>query len=543
MKDRIKKCLVAIGFFFCFALLTWNMVLASYPAPVFKAAGVYAEGQGTYFWAFLTGPSPEDVASFTVTGPSGTFNLATVLSYRQLGVLYYRGEGSILGDGSYTFLVTDGLGRTASVTKEFAYDGTVPQIDPSTMSPKNGAYVGTTCPTLSFDSVTGHDVYYQVVIEDSYSKAIWFSSPHTQNTSYTVPQGLLQPNTPYWWEVRVWDKATDAQNRTVSDRRYFYTGTRGLPDITSNNVLTFPSGGDIGNWFGVRNVGIANWDIDYLRVIGPDSTVYDLDQIESRFYMPAVYLNTTYASTPIPDGTYRFEIQDDEGNTATAVKTYAYNPVPAVSEASRTPADNAYLDTNRPTFSWSAVEGGGPYYYLLRIHDYNQRIKWYTSDPITETSFTLPEGVNLPGGSSYKWQVLVWDAAENNLNPSAQRTFTVSASAPTVTTDPASSVSTTVATLNGKVNPNGAAGMTYYFEYGPDSDYGSSTPVQSLDSGASDVSVSADITDLTTCTTYHYRIVGTNYSGTSYGDDVTFPTSGCLGSSGGCFIGSARWGH
>ncbi len=542
MRDRINIYLVVVALLSCFALLTWNMALASYPAPVFKAAGVYAEGQGTYFWAFLTGPSPEDVASFTVTGPSGTFNLATVLSYRQLGVLYYRGEESILGDGSYTFLVTDGLGRTASVAKEFAYDGTVPQIDPSTMSPKNGAYVETTCPTLSFGPVTGYDVYYQVVIEDSYSKAIWYSSPHTQNTSYTVPQGLLQPNTPYWWEVRVWDKATDAQNRTVSNRRYFFTGTRGLPDITSNNVLTFPSGGDIGNWFGVRNVGIANWDIDYLRVIGPDSTVYDLDQIETRFYMPAVYLNTTYASTPIPDGTYRFEIQDDEGNTATAVKTYAYNPVPAVSEASRSPADNAYLDTNRPTFSWSAVEGGGPYYYLLRIHDYNQRIKWYTSDPLTETSFTLPEGIDLPGGSSYKWQVLVWDAAENNLNPSAQRTFTVSASAPTVTTDPASSVSTTVATLNGKVNPNGAS-MTYYFEYGPDSDYGSSTPVQSLDSGAGDVSVSADITDLTTCTTYHYRIVGTNYSGTSYGDDVTFPTSGCLGSSGGCFIGSARWGH
>jgi len=100
-------------------------------------------------------------------------------------------------------------------------------------------------------------------------------------------------------------------------------------------------------------------------------------------------------------------------------------------------------------------------------------------------------------------------------------------------------VSTTVATLNGKVNPSGA-GMTYYFEYGPDADYGSSTPAQSLDYGASDVSVSADITDLTTCTTYYYRIVGTNYSGTSYGDAVTFLTSGCRGSSGGCFIGSVH---
>ena len=539
MRDRIKKYLVAVGLLSCFALLTWSVALASYPAPVFKAVGVYAEGSGTTFWAFLTGPSPEDVASFTVTGPSGTFNLETLLSYRQLGILYFHREVSILGDGSYTFLVTDGLGRTASVTKEFAYDSTVPQIDPSTMSPKTGAYVGTTSPTLSFDPVTGSDVYYQVVIEDSYSRAIWYSSPHTQNTSYTVPQGLLQPNTPYLWEVRVWDKAADAQNRTVSIPRYFFTGTRGLPDITNNYILSFRSGGNIGNWLGVANIGIANWDIDYLRVIGPDSTVYDLAEVEARFYTPVLYFETTYTSTPIPDGTYRFEIQDDEGNTATATQTYAYNPVPAVSEESRSPADNAYLDTNRPTFSWSPVEGAGTYYYQLRIHDYDQRIKWYTSEQSTETSVTIPEGVNLPSGSSYKWQVLVWDTSGNNLSLSSLRTFTVSASAPTVTTDPASSVTTTSATLNGTVNPNGAS-MTYYFEYGPTTDYGSSTPVQSLGSGASDVSVSAIITDLSNG---HYRIVGINYSGTSYGDDITFWVTGGSGSSGGCFINSASWNH
>ena len=122
MRDRIKKYLVEVGLLSCFALLTWSVALASYPAPVFKAVGVYSEESGTNFWAFITGPSPEDVASFTVTGPSGTFNLQTSLSFRQLGLLYFHGEGSILEDGSYTFLVTDGLGRTASVVKDFAYD-------------------------------------------------------------------------------------------------------------------------------------------------------------------------------------------------------------------------------------------------------------------------------------------------------------------------------------------------------------------------------------------------------------------------------------
>ena len=286
----------------------------------------------------------------------------------------------------------------------------------------------------------------------------------------------------------------------------------------------------------MANIGIANWDIDYLQVTGPDSTVYDLAGVEARFYTPVLYFDTTYTSTPIPDGTYSFEIQDDEGNTATATQTYAYNPVPAVSEESRSPADNAYFDTSRPTFSWSPVEGAGTYYYQLRIHDYNQRIKWYTSERSTETSVTIPEGVNLPSGSSYNWQVLVWDTSGNNLNLSSLRTFTVSASAPTVTTDPASPVTTTSVTLNGTVNPNGAS-MTYYFEYGPSSDYGFSTPVQSLGSGTDDVSVSAIITDLVNG---YYRIVGTNYSGTNYGDNVIFQGRGSGGSSGGCFINSLR---
>lgn len=423
MRDRTRKYLVAIGLFSCFMLSSWRVTLASYPAPLFKALGVFSEGSGTYFWAFLTGPSPEDVASFTVTGPSGTFNLQASLSFRQLGLLYSYREGSILEDGSYTFLVTDGLGRTASVAKDFAYDGTVLQIDPSTMSPENRAYVGTTNPTLSFDPVTGSDVYYQVFVEDYTSRAVWYRSPLTQNTSFTVPQGLLQPNTPYWWDVRVWDKATDAQNRTVSGRQYFFTGTKSLPDITNNYVLAFPSAGNIRNWLAVVDIAIAGWDIDYLRVTGPDSTVYNLSQVEPRFYMPALYLDTTSTSTPIPDGTYRFEFQDNEGNTATATQAYAYNPVPAVSEELRSPTDNAYLDTNRPTFSWSPVVGAGTYYYQLRIHDYDQRIKWYSSERSTETSVTIPEGVNLPWGSSYKWQVLVRDAAENNLNVSSLQTY------------------------------------------------------------------------------------------------------------------------
>ena len=41
------------------------------------------------------------------------------------------------------------------------------------MVPEDGAYVGTTTPTLSFDPVAGAPYYYQIMIWDYDFKAIW----------------------------------------------------------------------------------------------------------------------------------------------------------------------------------------------------------------------------------------------------------------------------------------------------------------------------------------------------------------------------------
>jgi hypothetical protein len=99
-----------------------------------------------------------------------------------------------------------------------------------------------------------------------------------------------------------------------------------------------------------------------------------------------------------------------------------------------------------------------------------------------------------------------------------------SVSKPTVTTGTATKVASTLATINGTVNPNGSA-TTYYFEYGPTPSYGNTVPIspQSAGGGAINVNVSADISGKFTPTnTYHYRIVATNKSGTSHGEDKSF---------------------
>jgi len=96
---------------------------------------------------------------------------------------------------------------------------------------------------------------------------------------------------------------------------------------------------------------------------------------------------------------------------------------------------------------------------------------------------------------------------------------------PTVITLPATSITGTAATINGSVNPNGLETI-YHFEWGTSTSYGNSTTAFSAGSDTSVVSISADITGLTTGVTYHYKAVATNADGTTSGVDLTFIPGG-----------------
>jgi phosphodiesterase/alkaline phosphatase D-like protein len=112
---------------------------------------------------------------------------------------------------------------------------------------------------------------------------------------------------------------------------------------------------------------------------------------------------------------------------------------------------------------------------------------------------------------------------------------------PEANTGLASTVYATSAVLNGTVSPNGLT-TTYYFEYGTTTAYGLATANRTTDA---DASVSETVSGLSADTTYHYRLVATNSSGTSYGSDRSFQTastdpapisSGGGGGGGGCFL-------
>ncbi len=95
---------------------------------------------------------------------------------------------------------------------------------------------------------------------------------------------------------------------------------------------------------------------------------------------------------------------------------------------------------------------------------------------------------------------------------------------PVAITGTVSAVGGTSATLNGTVNPSGAA-TDWWFEVGTTTAYGSKTATTAAGSGTANVSVSKGLSGLFAATTYHYRLVAKNASGTVNGADGLFTTA------------------
>ena len=198
-----------------------------------------------------------------------------------------------------------------------------------------------------------------------------------------------------------------------------------------------------------------------------------------------------------------------------------------------------YLVHNNSSASWSGTVNVNVYLStndnistadtFLQSHSFTWSFTPKSSVRVTVTvPPTIPAGT---GTGSYRIGIILDTADSNTANnesdgqDSASLSVTA-ASGSVVTTNPATNIGQSGATLNASVNPNGSS-TTVYFDYGLTTGYGSTVNHGNIGSGTSPVNVAKPVTGLSCGTLYHFRVRATNAGGTSNGTDRTFQTASC----------------
>ena len=129
----------------------------------------------------------------------------------------------------------------------------------------------------------------------------------------------------------------------------------------------------------------------------------------------------------------------------------------------------------------------------------------------------------LSPATTYYYRVVATSANGTAFGTVASFTTTGPAATPVVVTQAPVAVANTSAVVAGTVNPSRQA-TAYTVEYGTSTTFGSIAPVVELDSGNSPEAVTSTLSGLSTNTTYLYRVVASNATGTSTGAVMSFTT-------------------
>jgi hypothetical protein len=128
----------------------------------------------------------------------------------------------------------------------------------------------------------------------------------------------------------------------------------------------------------------------------------------------------------------------------------------------------------------------------------------------------------LAAGATYHFRIVASNATGTSAG--SDQTFATTGP-PAVRTGATTGTTPTGSTLTGSVDSRGHS-TSWNFEYGATTSYGLRTSTRSQSSTSGARAVSETIAGLTQGTTYHFRLVAKNSSGTSFGADTVFTTTG-----------------
>jgi len=165
--------------------------------------------------------------------------------------------------------------------------------------------------------------------------------------------------------------------------------------------------------------------------------------------------------------------------------------------------------TNLTLSSPSDISGASPFYYQWKLNG-------AILDQATNTSITI---TNFPLADIGTFTLLVSNAFGGILLTNA----IVTPVPAFISTYGIGAVSDIDAQLVGSVTP-GPSNTLVWFQWGADTNYGNSTPAQSVATGFTSIGFGDTISNLTPNTTYHFRSVASNAFGLVTGGDASFTT-------------------
>jgi Fibronectin type III domain len=396
--------------------------------------------------------------------------------------------------------------------------GELPATIPSPPIARPATYIASNSFTANWSSVSGATGYRLDVSRNS-SFSTYVAGYQNLNVGNTISRSVtgLNASTTYYYRVRAYNiSGTSGNSNVVSVTTLSPTG----PPVAITNPATL----------------IASFSATLNGSVDPhglNTTVY------FQYGTTTSYGHTTLSQIKTGN-TYQNVTANISGLTAST--TYHFRLVATNSAGTRygvdrtfttlTPTGPPVVTTNLATFiaSFSARLNGSvdPHGLPTTVYfQYGTTTSYGLTTAIQSKTGNTYQNVTanisgLTASTTYHFRIVATNSA--GIRYGSDRTFTTLSATgpPVVITNQTTNIATNTATLNGTVDPHGLT-TTVYFQYGTTISYGHTSASQSK-TGNTYQNVSANISGLTALTTYHFRIVGTNNSGTTYGSDRTFTT-------------------